>query len=1383
MSGDVVFTLNSHTVHVPVSEAKDFRVAEYLRNKTRFRGLKIGCAQAGCGACTVAVLKPGASHPVSVASCLVPLPALHGCSVTTVEGLAKGPGGPHPVQKRLAALNGTQCGYCTPGVAMQIFATLAGTNGGRDVKEADLEQAMNGNICRCTGYRPIVDTLKSFASDTTVKDNLGGTAVGPYDAGIDKLVVADPPIAQDLSTHEWYIAKNLDGAVKEFEAGRDLMAGHTSPGIYDTQFSGDTGHYFPNPVVDITRVPELCEAKVTASSLEVGAAVTWAKLSETLKALLSERPQLHSLLASIHERVSTIAGHQVRNSGTVGGNITLIRTRGFASDLGPVLLALDAKVNTAGRGTLPFAEFISIDAQQRVFVTGVTVPLPGDEEASEWIGKSYRVALRSHNSYALGALTGVARRDSSGQVSSVRIAVGAVPHVGKPFLLESTAAALAAAGSWEGIESAVAENVQKDLSPLGEPLSAFGKHGDPRDGNGQGTQITEYQAQLVRGFAHKFAVAIAGDRAPEAERPSVTSIHDKPRRTYSHQTWADHRSAAEAPAFEPLNKTTGLGQTTGDCKFSDDSNFQGLNAAYLPCPGANVKWMEIDDAPARKAFGAQYHGILLSTDVPNNTIPTGKRLPKGVPAVRESLKAWEDELLLLPKDTASEFDGQPIAIVLARGPPSVALRAAQLITVKTDRVGPPATHPSDEGAVSVGATGPGGSDGDGIFREHRRGQPHTELKKALEDSSGKIKVVNGGYNRRGQTHWYMETQTSIAVPDEYGGVSMVSSAQSTNDCQALVADLLGLQQNRVKLDFRRVGGAFGGKAQRSIPIACAAASAAVVTEEPVRLVLPRYQDQRMCGGRQELETWWQAAVNTETKKIIALRWYLKFGQGHSCDFGILLAAIGAAGVDQVYTIPHIEVLTHVLKTQTCARPAVRAPGHFEATQLAEVVMGGIAQALGVPSVEIREANFIAGTGSEKWGIGGGPVPVGPVGDFSHHALWAMLKKNARYEERLQAAVDFNKTSRWLKRGVSITPAKYGMFRFSGMTARIQVFKDASIIVNVAGSELGQGLHTKVAQVISHQLSSGLGVPVGMDVIHFGDNSSHTLVNSAMTGGSTTSEGACFAAEEACHKLIEQVKDKAKGKQKWTDVINACFEEKVLGLLAVPPHLEFNGQFRTPLQDLAYETFGVALAEVECDAHTGETRIIASHLLFDCGPSLNPAIDIGQFEGAFIMGLGQILQEGLTYDPDTGANLSDNTWTYKPPIATDIPESFVVELVDMEGKRLNTSGHTWQKRIMAGLTAAGKAGRVTNGNRKYRGSKAIGEPPVLLSVSIYAAIQEAVRSFRADKGLPAEFTMPSPVTAPVLHGVFHGAKEFDLPAYPFEVVPEPPQEASGGCSVQ
>jgi len=390
----------------------------------------------------------------------------------------------------------------------------------------------------------------------------------------------------------------------------------------------------------------------------------------------------------------------------------------------------------------------------------------------------------------------------------------------------------------------------------------------------------------------------------------------------------------------------------------------------------------------------------------------------------------------------------------------------------------------------------------------------------------------------------------------------------------------------------------------------------------------------------------------------------------------------------------------------------------------------------------------------------------------------MLKKNARYNERVQAAQDFNKISRWVKRGVSITPAKYGMFRFSGMTARIQVFKDSSIIVNVAGSELGQGLHTKVAQVIAHQLSSGLGVPVPMDAIHFGDNSSHTLVNSAMTGGSTTSEAACFAAEEACQKMVEQLKAKAKGKTKWKEVIDASFDEKLLGVLPVPPNLEFAGQFRCPLQELQYETFGVALSEVEVDAHTGETRIIASHLLFDCGPSLNPAIDIGQMEGAFIMGLGQILQEGLTYDPETGANLSDNTWTYKPPIATDIPESFIVELVDLEGKREETSGHTWQKRMMAGLTAAGQAGRVTTGNRKYRSSKAIGEPPVLLSVSIYAAIQEAVRAFRQGP----EFSMPSPVSAPVLHGVLHGAKEFDVKPYPFDLTPEV-QEEGKGCSVQ
>eukprot|EP01062_Namystynia_karyoxenos_P051013 TRINITY_DN398_c0_g5_i1.p1 TRINITY_DN398_c0_g5~~TRINITY_DN398_c0_g5_i1.p1 ORF type:complete len:1455 (+),score=522.70 TRINITY_DN398_c0_g5_i1:101-4366(+) len=1393
----VEFELNGERHSVPIATALTHRLVEYIRCATRFKGTKIGCGQGGCGACTVAVLRPGERLPVSISSCLTPLPSVHGCKVITTEGLAKG-GDPHPVQQRLATLNGSQCGYCSPGMVMQIFASLAGTRGGVTARESQLEQCLNGNLCRCTGYRPIVDTVKSFAGDTTVVDHLQGTAVGPYDEQRDADILKPPAPVPELSTHQWIVPHSQEGAAKAFFEGASAVAGNTAAGIYFDLFSTDPAKEFAGPMVDVSRVPELTAIKVDATQAYFGAAVTWSKLAEALRGIVGSRPALRDMLGSVQERVATIAGAQVRNSGTIGGNLAITRERKFASDLVPLLMSLGAKVGVMTdprkQSTLSVDEYLCCAPGDKVFITGVTLPLPADGAAALTKTLCYRVAVRSHNSYALANYCAVLQMRPGGGVKEAAVTVGAVPFRGRPLALHRTALALK---GWRGecgqLVADCGKAVEEDISAL-KAVSPYGPHAMPLDGLGKGDEATSYQLDLVKGFVRKTAIFAAGDGAPASERSAAAALHDVPRSSSSRQSFADHRTEQDAPVFEPINKTTAVGQAAGDCRFTDDFTFQGLNAAFVQAPVARGVLKGVDPSRAQAALGDALVRVVLASDLskelggerPSNTIPFGKN---PMPAPPELISgSLEDEDILLPQGEASGFAGQPVAMVLVKGTPTMALRAAKLVTVHMEQQGPPACFPSDKGAISVGAK----CEPEGVVRT-RRGRPNEVIIRASRGEMPGVKVVDGGLRRFPQSHWYMEGQSCIASPDEAGGMDVALSAQTTNEPNIMVAHVLGLPQNRVTCHYRRVGGGFGGKVNRSIYFACAAAVAARLTGHPVRLVPPRSVDTVLTGGRQEMEGYWQAAVEEATGRVLAARVHIDWGLGLKVDFGRVTANMMACCADSVYAIPNMEVGYRLLQTTVAPRTAMRAPGHFEAIHIAETVMDGVAGALNRNPVEVREVNFVTGEGGHHFNLAGGLVPVEPVIGYSHLALWRRLKRDSRYEDRLRACIEFNGTNRWKKRAVVMTPARYGMFRFSGMTARLQIYRDASIIIHVAGSEIGQGLHTKVAQVAARCLSAELGVAVPLDAIHFADNHSHSLVNAIMTGGSTTSEGACFAIEEACRNMAGRLRQHAKKAQKWKDVIDASFSEMILGVLPVPPHLETDGYYKAPLQELAYETYAVAMMEAEIDVLTGESKLRAGHVLFDAGPSLNAAIDIGQCEGAFVIGMGQALNEGNYYDDTTGRNMASNTWTYKPPIATDIPEDFIMELVDMESEAKTTLGGRGHTALMHTLNAAGAAGKTSTGVRKFRSAKATGEPPILLGLCVHGVIREAARIARAQDGTaspgrtPGEFTLPMPAPPPVVRGVVAGHQEFaPPPQFPYEPVAEPQPQGgavrTAGCAI-
>ena len=369
----------------------------------------------------------------------------------------------------------------------------------------------------------------------------------------------------------------------------------------------------------------------------------------------------------------------------------------------------------------------------------------------------------------------------------------------------------------------------------------------------------------------------------------------------------------------------------------------------------------------------------------------------------------------------------------------------------------------------------------------------------------------------------------------------------------------------------------------------------------------------------------------------------------------------------------------------------------------------------------------------------GNVQSGQPGQKQTHytmpRIWKELKEQADMASRAQRVAEFNAQHAWRKRGIAMTPVKYGV---SGSFAQalVNVYADGSVNVHHSGVEIGQGIHTKVLAVASFELGKVVGSPVPMSLLRAADTDTAVVPNMKMTGGSTSSEESCFAIAKACRQLVDRLApihakmaETAEGKVTWEALIAKAKGDNV--------NLMSQGCFRAtddgPPKDgdgaaddgtsgeWDYLNYGAAVSEVEVDIVTGEVEILRTDLLYDCGKSLNPAVDIGQCEGGFMMGVGHLLREKVWIDESTGQLVSDGTWEYKPPSAMDVPKEFNVRLLED-----------------------------TRFDKGFLSSKASGEPPLVLSTSVAMAAREAVRAARTqtaalkDTGGDAFFRLDTPI---------------------------------------
>ncbi len=609
-----------------------------------------------------------------------------------------------------------------------------------------------------------------------------------------------------------------------------------------------------------------------------------------------------------------------------------------------------------------------------------------------------------------------------------------------------------------------------------------------------------------------------------------------------------------------------------------------------------------------------------------------------------------------------------------------------------------------------------------------------DARAAIDAAPHRLKAT---FDVGGQEQFYLEGQISYAIPKEDQGMLVHCSTQHPSEMQHLVAHALGLQAHHVQVECRRMGGGFGGKESQSAPFACIAAVAARKLNRPVKLRLDRDDDFLITGRRHCF--WYEYEVGyDDAGRVLGAEVTMVSRAGHSADLSGPVMTRALCHFDNAYWLGDVAMHGFAAKTNTQSNTAFRGFGGPQGAIAIENILDSIARALGKDPLDVRRLNFY-GQGQSTPERGNGVVtPYGQkVEDNVIHALVAELETTSDYRARREAVAAFNAGSPLLKRGLALTPLKFGISfnvkHFNQAGALVHVYSDGSILVNHGGTEMGQGLNTKVAQVVAHEL----GVPFASVRVTATDT--QKIANTSATAASTGSDLNGKAAQDAARQIRERLAVCAAAKfggeastvrfsngevsaggqtLPFAKLVTLAYQERVQlwsdGFYATPG-LSWD---REKLQGrpFYYFAYGAAVSEVLVDTLTGEWKLLRADVLHDVGRSLNPAIDIGQVEGAFIQGMGWLTMEELVWHPQTGKLTTHAPSTYKIPTANDCPADFRVRLFEN-----------------------------ANAEDSIHRSKAVGEPPLLLPFSVFYAIRDAVSAVgghRVDPPLSAPATSES-----------------------------------------
>ncbi|CAK7236043.1 hypothetical protein SEUCBS140593_009486 [Sporothrix eucalyptigena] len=1251
-------------------------------------------------------------YHASVNACLAPLASVDGKHVITIEGIGNVKK-PHPAQERVARGNGSQCGFCTPGIVMSLYALLR--NNDRPT-EHDIEEAFDGNLCRCTGYRSILDSAQTFSINATSgcvkakangssgccmdgKENGGGcckdnkenvdgdqpikrfTPPGFIEYNPDTELIFPPalkkhefrPLAFGNKRKRWYRPVTLDQLleIKSVYPQAKIIGGSSETQI-EIKFKA-----FNYPVsVFVGDIAELRQYAFSDDHLTIGGNVTLTDLEHLAEQSAKEYgPARGQVFAAINKQLKFFAGRQIRNVGTPAGNLV---TASPISDLNPVLVAAEAVIVAKARdkadATGVFAAEIEIP-MSRFFQGYRRTALPPDAvlaairipitRAEGEYFRAYKQAKRKDDDIAIVTTAMRVRLDANGIVKDCNLVYGGMAPttvsaktanaylIGRPF------------AHLETIEGAM-NALEKDFNL---PFSVPG---------GMASYRRALALSLFYRFYHEVMTELdseGGSHTEATQKPILSRIDREAVEEIDREisTGETDKDAAVDYAQEIVGKANphlaALKQTTGEAQYTDDIPplKNELYGCLVLSKKAHALILSIDYDAALDLPG-------VTEIIDRHNMPNDAANHWGAPNFDEVFLA-EDEVHTV---------GQPIAMVLATSAARAA-EGARLVKVEYEDL--PAIFTMEEAIEKESFFN--------FARELKRGE---DVDVAFQHCDH---VFTGVTRMGGQEHFYLETNAALAVPKlEDGEIEIFSSTQNPNEAQAFAARVCGVQANKVVVRVKRLGGGFGGKETRSIQLASIVALAAQTTRRPVRCMLTREEDMVTSGQRHPFLGKWKVGVNRDGK-LQALDLAIYNNAGWTWDLSAAVCERAITHSDNCYFIPNVRIRGRLCKTNTMSNTAFRGFGGPQGLFIAESYMSEVADRLGMPVEKLRAINMYAD---------GELTPFNQsITDWHVPLMYDQLQKATDYQSRRVAVEAFNKEHAWRKRGLALIPTKFGI-SFTALWlnqagALVHIYHDGSVLVAHGGTEMGQGLHTKMVMIAAQALR------VPMDSVFISETATNTVANASATAASASSDLNGYAVYNACEQLNNRLapyREKLGEGASMKDLAHAAYFDRV--------NLSAQGFYKTPEIGYSWDenrgkmffyfTQGVAAAEVELDTLTGTWTCLRADVLMDVGRTINPAIDYGQIQGAFVQGMGLFTMEEslwLRNGPMTGHLFTRGPGAYKIPGFRDVPQVFNVQLL---------KGVEWKEL------------------RTIQRSRGVGEPPLFMGSSVFFAIRDALKAARA-----------------------------------------------------
>ena len=1200
-------TINGKTTDVSAAPLHQ-NILEFLR-LNGFTGSKVGCNEGDCGACTLLLLEPS-GPPRAINGCLALVHSLIGRELLTAEGLATNKE-LHPAQSAMVSCNGSQCGYCTPGF---ICSMAEGSARGIQDDPVAIADQLCGNLCRCTGYRPIREAA---------------ALVPQTDLPTSRKVFPTP-------TEQYLCPSTLE---EVFLAKSQHPEAHYIAGATELAVLMNKRHLRPETLISLEHVAELLELNESDNHWHIGASCPLTDLEP----VAAEYPAFGKML-------SLFASRQIRHRATLGGNLV---TASPIGDTAPVLLSLDATVtlqSSQEQRTVPLSEFFT---GYRATVLRddellVTINLPRHLAGTSAFSK---VSKRREMDISTVSLASRLLVDESGIIQEARLAFGGVAAF--------PARAYEAEKALVGQPAEYSEALQKILAQEFTPLT---------DQRGS----ADYRKELITSLCQKHLTALAHPELLENEIPL-------PELEVPTQLSDPHESA--------------VGHVTGHALYTHDIglNRGALHAYPVFSQVAHATLDKLDVSDALKERGVQT--ILTAKDVTgsNNTGPSRHDEP------------------LFAEETI-QYHGQLLAAVIADSHENARL-AAEKIVIETTPLPPLLGIPSAIAADSF-HTDP---------HILGRGDVEKGLKEAPHQLSGTLDIG-------GQEQFYLETHAAFAEPDGEDAVFIHSSTQHPSETQTIVAEVLGWPRHRVTVESARMGGGFGGKETQANPWASLCALAAHQLNKPVALQLDRDHDIMTSGKRHPFHARFEVGYHDDGR-IDAVQVHLFSDGGWSLDLSLPVNDRALFHLDNAYYFPHVHFEGRVCKTNATSHTAFRGFGGPQGMVIIEDIMARVALALDLPPEQVRERNFYHGDGETNTTHYGEVVEGNRI-----QRIWDELLESSDFASRKKELHTWNEAHPKQRRGLAITPVKFGISftlkHYNQAGALVLIYADGSVQVNHGGTEMGQGLHSKILAVATKELG------LSADRIRLMNTRTDKVPNTSATAASSGSDLNGMAVADACRQLRERLAPLAARRLEcnpsqiifadngvhvgnhsipFTELAHAAYTERIQLSAAgfyKTPDLEWDwSQERPKGRPFHYYAFGAAVSEVEVDGYTGMHHLRRVDILHDVGNSLSPDLDRGQIEGAFVQGAGWLTCEDLQWNDD-GVLLTHSASTYAIPAFSDAPLDFRVNLLSDAAQ--NTTIH---------------------------GSKAVGEPPLMLAISVREALRDALSN---------NTDLPSPLTPEVLH---------------------------------